>query len=50
MYMSENELSILRKLMKSVNQKSTCLLNKNEKEVLSSIIQQYTKPKRSNKQ
>ena len=44
MYMTEQELDVLRKLYIAVNEKSF-LLSDNEKSLLESIISQYSKPK-----
>lgn len=45
MYMHESELEVLHKLEALAEQGTVCNLNKREKEVLRTIISQYTKPK-----
>lgn len=44
MYMSEEELSVLRKLLNFAREKERCCLKDNEKALLTSMISQYTKP------
>lgn len=44
MYMTETELSVLRKLASFAETKSVCILKKDERRVLENIILQYTKP------
>ena len=43
MYMKENELAVLNKLLKMSNIKSVCDLSKSETAILQNIISQYTK-------
>lgn len=43
MYMKDNELAVLNKLMRLSRSRSVCDLTENECAVLSSIISQYTK-------
>lgn len=45
MYMSDNELFVLRKLLSFAKVGSACDLNSDEYKTLNSIILQYTKPK-----
>ncbi len=44
MYMLESELAVLHKLASQAEQKAICDLNGHEKELLKTIISQYTKP------
>ena len=44
MYMTEAELSVLRKVAMFAENAAACILNKNERYVLKNIILQYTKP------
>ena len=44
MYMHKNELAVLHKLVALAEQNAVCVLNDQEKEVLRTIISQYTKP------
>lgn len=44
MYMTEAELSVLKKLALFADNGSTCILSTNENRILESIISQYTKP------
>lgn len=44
MYMSEKELKVLHKLLSLVDAKAVCDLNESEKNILKTIISQYTKP------
>lgn len=46
MYMSEHELFVLNKLKKIAENQEICILSLNEKKVLYSIIELYTKPYR----
>lgn len=43
MYMTEAELSVLQKVASFAENKSACILNKDERHVLRKIISQYTK-------
>ena len=44
MYMTEAELSVLKKLALFADNRSTCILSTNENRILENIISQYTKP------
>lgn len=44
MYMSENEIKVLRKLCSTAEQQVLCVLTANELSLLRNIIQTYTKP------
>lgn len=46
MYMTDQELLVLRKLMSFAENKSVCDLNDDECELLKAIVSQYTKPNR----
>lgn len=44
MYMSEDELHVLHKLLALADSEKLCLLEKEERDILCAIIAQYTKP------
>ena len=44
MYMRESELAVLHKLASLADQNAVCDLSKREKDLLKTIISQYTKP------
>ncbi len=45
MYMTDEEMTVLRKIEKAVNNCTCCDLDDREKETLHSLIEIYTKPK-----
>lgn len=46
MYMNDNELAVLKKLMRQAHDRSVCDLSEREYSLLDSIISQYTKPQK----